>query len=177
MIELIEALPSVPAGPFVHRGEELERWFRMLGQADDAGRQDAEEAIWSIWCDHPEGTARTTMVAGIRQLSDGVIDTARGTFDTLVESFPSWAETWNKRATIHFLAGDDAASVADIARTLTLEPRHFGALGGLVQISLRNGDPDAALAALEQLRRVNPSAPGVMPLIADLRARGQRTVH
>ena len=71
----------------------------------------------------------------------------------------------------------DAESVADIRYTLRLEPRHFGALGGLAQIALRNGAPDAARAALRNLLRSNPNAAGVAEVIETIDRDAPTTVH
>ena len=71
----------------------------------------------------------------------------------------------------------DAERVADIRYTLRLEPRHFGALGGLAQIALRNGAPDAARAALRNLLRSNPNAAGVAEVIETIDRDAPTTVH
>ena len=76
----------------------------------------------------------------------GALTAAKEVFDRLIERHPTWAETWNKRATVYFLQGRDSASISDIYLTLELEPRHFGALGGFAQICMRNGAADAARA-------------------------------
>jgi len=52
-------------------------------------------------------------------------------------------------------------SLDDIAATLTLEPRHFGALSGrgLVFIKLRN--LERALSAFEEVLEVDPQTTGL----------------
>jgi tetratricopeptide (TPR) repeat protein len=159
------------------RAAELDRLFDDLGKGNAAQRRDAEDAIWAVWCDHPDPAAREQMAFGIAALAGGQLDQARALFDQLVDAYPDWAETWNKRATVLFLLHADAVSVADIRRTLELEPRHFGALGGLAQIALRNGDPDAATAALRALLRCNPRAAGVADLLETIDRDAPKTVH
>ena len=160
-----------------HRTDELDHCFGSLQQASDAGHRDVEDAIWAIWCEHADPEATAAMITGIGSLSRGELEAARVAFDALVALHPDWAEVWNKRATVRFLLGDDTGSVEDIEATLTREPRHFGALGGLIQIALRNGNPDAALIALERLKQVNPGAPGADELESELRARALKTLH
>ena len=82
---------------------------------------------------------------------------ALAAFDDLVERNPGFAEAWNKRATLHYLMGNDEASVADIVETLELEPRHFGALSGLALIYERNGQPAAAASAPAPRARRTPA--------------------
>ncbi|WP_246048192.1 tetratricopeptide repeat protein [Hankyongella ginsenosidimutans] len=96
------------------------------------------------------------MQAAIRAMATRDFETARRTCDMLVEQYPLWSEAWNKRATLAYLEDRDPDSIADIQRTLELEPRHFGALSGLGQICLRQGEPDIARLAFAAALHVNP---------------------
>ena len=102
---------------------------------------------------------------------------ATSLLDRLVAERPLWAEAWNRRAIVHFLLDDDIAAVADIQRTLALEPRHFGALAGLGQIALRNGDGTAALAAFEQALALNPNLDSLRDALVLLRPPAPGTLH
>jgi len=61
-------------------------------------------------------------------------------FTKVINFDPSWAEAWNKRATVFYLIGEFQKSQNDIDKVLELENRHFGALAGqgLVNIKLKN---------------------------------------
>ncbi len=73
--------------------------------------------------------------------------------------------------------GNLADSAADVDVTLSLEPRHFGALSGLGQIEMQRGDPEAALAAFEAALQVHPHLPGTRGLVDRLRQElGRRSL-
>ena len=69
---------------------------------------------------------------------------------------PKFAEGWNRRATVHFMMQSFGKSMADIERTLRLEPRHFGALSGMGMILKETGRKEAALHAYERVLAVYP---------------------
>jgi tetratricopeptide (TPR) repeat protein len=96
--------------------------------------------------------------------------------DQVVTLAPDYAEGWNRRATLHFAMDDYGKSMADIARTLRLEPRHFGAMSGMATIFQNTGRDEAALRAYERLLEVYPmmrsAQTEVGELIDDLTGEG-----
>jgi tetratricopeptide (TPR) repeat protein len=108
------------------------------------------------------------MNSGMAATNAGEFDRARRIFDTIVMLAPDFAEAWNKRATMWFMAGDYPASVADIERTLKLEPRHFGALSGLGMIMERVDNPGQALRAWQRALAVHPHIHGARERIEEL---------
>jgi thioredoxin-like negative regulator of GroEL len=175
VIALLDDLPASPESGY--RLDEVAAGFEALRAEAPEQRAAAEKQIWSAWCDHPEARARAAITDGIQQLSTGDLERAEMIFDDLVANYPEWAEAWNKRATLYFLQHRDAMSVIDIHRTLELEPRHFGALGGFAQICVRNGAPDAARRALLRLLAINPGAPGIAEAAAALADDAPHVLH
>ncbi|MEM9104035.1 MAG: tetratricopeptide repeat protein, partial [Pseudomonadota bacterium] len=96
------------------------------------------------------------------------LDTALIHLNDLTRLAPDFAEGWNKRATVYFMRGDYGPSLEDIARTLRLEPRHFGALSGLGIILDRVGDKEGALEAYRRAAKLHPHLPGVQEGIKKL---------
>ena len=119
-----------------------------------------EIAIWAIWTETDDPAARQMMATGISALRAGLSEIALLSFDRLVVEKPDFAEAWNKRATVHFLRGDLAESLADIDRTLALEPRHFGALAGLGMIRAAQGREVEAAEAFRRALAIHPNLPG-----------------
>jgi tetratricopeptide (TPR) repeat protein len=56
------------------------------------------------------------------------------------------------------MMGDYEASLADIDRTLELEPHHFGALSGLGLVNIGLDRDEAALDAFERVLKVDPQS-------------------
>ena len=108
----------------------------------------------------------------ISAIASGEHETAAKLLDGLCASQPDWAEAWNKRATLHYVAGRHEASLNDIQQTLLREPRHFGALSGFGQICLQHGDSRTARIAFEAALGINPhlaQVRGMLNRIGDLK--------
>ena len=153
----------------------LDQLFAVLQTSSDRSElSTAHGEIWDIWTGHDDAELFSLMEQGIVLMSTRQLDEALKVFDDLVEIAPDYAEAWNKRATVHFLLGNLADSIADVDVTLKLEPRHFGALSGLGQIEMQRGDPEAALSAFEAAVLVHPHLPGTRGIIQELRRRLSR---
>jgi tetratricopeptide (TPR) repeat protein len=94
----------------------------------EAGR--AAETLWLMW--HRSGDPRLDRLLrdGIEAMEREDLAAAEATFTRLIEDAPEFAEGWNKRATVRYLAGDYEGSIADCRETLERNPNHFGALSG-----------------------------------------------
>ena len=76
--------------------------------------------------------------------------------DEIITLQPTYAEGWNRRATLHFMMSNYSKSMSDIDHTLSLEPRHFGALSGMAQILKASGKKELALRAYQQVLEIYP---------------------
>ncbi len=136
----------------------LESLFGGLKTAAPSEAEVIERRIWAIWStyDGKDEATRMAFQRGLSAMGARRNEAAIDAFTEVVEAAPDFAEGWNKRATVRWLAGDFDGSVADIRRTLALEPRHFGALSGLGLILMQTGEHDAAIRAFEEALAVNP---------------------
>ncbi|OQM76277.1 tetratricopeptide repeat protein [Manganibacter manganicus] len=116
------------------------------------------------------GSATTDLLMQWSQkaIDERKFDVALDFLDEIVTLQPSFAEGWNRRATVHFLMKDYAKSLADIDEVLKLEPRHFGALSGLAQIMTETDHKKDALAAWERVLDIYPMLRSAQDQVATL---------
>jgi tetratricopeptide (TPR) repeat protein len=130
-----------------------------------------ERKIWEAWSKSDSDTLDALMQGGIAVMEKGDYARAAQIFSSMIELKPDFAEAYNKRATVRFLAGDYPGSVADIERTLKLEPRHFGALSGLGLIMERLDNLPEALRAYRRALAANPHLADAPDKLKELRRR------
>ena len=152
--------------------KRLDTLFAQLAAAKDAlqGGSIAGK-IWQIWLETQNGKAKKLLAEGIEEMDGEDYDAALRDFDKLVVLAPTFAEAWNRRATLLYLMDDLDGSVRDIERTLELEPRHFGALSGLGLIYMQLGKDEAALKAFKRALEINPYLSGAKQHIEALEKR------
>lgn len=121
--------------------------------------RNLENQIWEKWLAHANPDVQRLMVLGTQRMNAGLYREALLVFTSLTESFPEYAEAWNKRATVYYALGELQASVADIEKTLALEPRHFGALSGLGLVFEQQEKLTLAREAFLDLLEVHPNSP------------------
>ena len=139
----------------------MDELFRRLSEPEARDWQRVQAQIILVW--NRSGSDSMDLLAqrADKALEKKDFDTALLHLNDLVRLAPDFAEGWNKRATVHFLKEDYGPSLEDIARVLSLEPRHFGALSGLGIILDRIGDPKGALEAYRRAIAIHPHLPGI----------------
>ncbi len=115
-----------------------------------------EKLIWGVWLESESPTLELLMGRVVHAMGQRKLASALEILHSVVTIAPDYAEGWNKRATVYFLLGRYEESIADVEHTLSLEPRHFGALSGLGLIYSRLDDNASALDAFERALKVNP---------------------
>jgi Tfp pilus assembly protein PilF len=167
VFQLILELPTRTPSPGLPR--RLTRLFRELAAAEpERPVEDIEDQIWALWGSHEDRVAEETMAAAVEALSSGSLKQAKPLLDHLVIKHPDWAEAWNKRATLASIEKRDADSLLDIAQTLRLEPRHFGAIAGFGNICLRHGHLNEARAAFQIALSFNPHMEDLRDMLENL---------
>ena len=140
------------------RENQLNKLFNELKINNATAVYGAEQKIWEIWSTHPTDQFLTTRLAeGSKLVRNKQLINAVDIFTEVIKKDPTWAEAWNKRATVLYLLGDYQSSQNDIDKVLKLEKRHFGALAGqgLVNIKLKNYEK--AIKSYEKAQEIYPA--------------------
>lgn len=130
----------------------------------------AEQGLWAIWSRSGDAQIDRLMARGVELMNAGEYRSAIDAFSEVVKRRPDFAEGWNKRATVYYLAGDYRRSIADCAQVLKRNPAHFGALSGLGQIHFQLEEYEQSLAWFRKALAVNPNMAGVQMNIQGLEA-------
>jgi tetratricopeptide (TPR) repeat protein len=128
-----------------------------LRDPDESVRATAEQALWIVWSRSGNAQVDKLFAQGLEEMNGGRFDDGIATFSRVIEMAPEFAEGWNKRATLYFLAGDYRKSLADCDEVMKRNPAHFGALAGYGQIYLRLDEPEKALDYFKRALGVNPN--------------------
>ena len=134
---------------------------KLSATSNKAAAEIIAGQIWAIWSEHRDDERLTQkLLLGTAQMNAGNLREAEKTFTNIIDADPTFAEAWNKRATVYFLMGAFTQSKRDIAQTIIKEPRHFGALSGLGLVETHLGNYAAALKAYEQAAALHPYLEG-----------------
>jgi tetratricopeptide (TPR) repeat protein len=152
----------------VGRMDDAPALLAALRDPDDLVRSIAEEALWAVWSRSGDARVDDLLRRGISEMDAERLSEAIATFTRVIELRPDFAEGWNKRATVYFLAGEYRRSLADCNEVIKRNPQHFGALSGYGQIYLQLDQPDKALEYFRRAIAVNPNLDDVQGIIERL---------
>ena len=140
------------------RNQQLDGLFKELKTGEMLSNLTIEQKIWKIWSTHPKDENLTKLLQnGSDLVSKKKFFESIDIFTKVINFDPSWAEAWNKRATVFYLIGEFQKSQNDIDKVLELENRHFGALAGqgLVNIKLKNYEK--AIESYQKAQEIHPT--------------------
>jgi tetratricopeptide (TPR) repeat protein len=141
-----------------------------LADPANAAWKRTERALLARWSLSGSAAMDLLLERGRRAMETGDLEAAIAHLTALTDHAPDFAEGWNARATAYYMSGQFGASVSDIARTLALNPDHFGALAGLGMIWRNLDEPERALEAYRAAHRIHPHHPDIAAAIAAIEA-------
>ena len=88
------------------RNVELDKLFLELKKNIPSLSSGIAQQIWMLWSTHPTDQKLTSLLdEGSRLVQDQKLNRAIDVFSEAIELDPSWAEAWNKRATVFYMVG------------------------------------------------------------------------
>lgn len=154
--------------PLAAQESRLDQLFADLLVADAESQSRIERDIVTEWGRSGSAAMDLLLRRGQEALEAGQPEVAVEHFSALVDHAPDFAEGYNGRATSYYMLGLTGPALEDIGHVLALEPRHFGAMGGLGRIMETLGREDDALEIYQMIHAINPASPGVNDAIARL---------
>ena len=149
------ALAQCPKNPAI--SEELDEAYRSLKFAKfPRDAQVATDVLWSLWTRAPDNRAQRLLNRGMMNLRLGDLAAAEGFLSVLIKYCPDYAEGYNQRAFARYLAGNFEGALPDLARALSIQPRHLGALSGKGLTHLALGQPELAEIEFRKEMALNP---------------------
>ena len=147
------------------RDIELDKLFLELKKNIPSLSSRIAQQIWALWSTHPTDQKLTSILdEGSRLVQDRQLNRAIDVFSEAIELDPTWAEAWNKRATVFYMVGEFQKSQNDIDKVLELEERHFGALAGQGMVNIKLKNYDKAKRSYQKAQEIYPAleSPKVM---------------
>jgi tetratricopeptide (TPR) repeat protein len=152
-----QSRPPEQVAPADKTENRLDKLFADLKrERNEKAAERIAGQIWEEWFKSGSASVDLMMVWSQHAMEQKKYDVALDLLDEVIVLSPNYAEGWNRRATLHFMMSNYSKSMSDIDHTLSLEPRHFGALSGMAQILKSSGKKELALRAYQQVLEIYP---------------------
>ncbi|MEM6906139.1 MAG: hypothetical protein AAF568_09615 [Pseudomonadota bacterium] len=161
----LDTQPASPPDEATARAAQLDALFSELAKPENPNWERVQAQIWAAWSQSGSVSMDFLLYRATQAMEAEQLDIALLHLNNLVRLAPNFPEAWNKRATVYFLQRDYGASMADIERVLSLEPRHFGALSGMGIILDRLGDEPGAYRAYRRVLELHPNFPAAQQAV------------
>ena len=149
--------------------DDVPKLAAALRDSDPLVRRLTERALWEVWSRSGDRDIDRLFAVGVEQMNDQQGAAAVQTFSEIIRRKPEFAEGWNKRATVYYVLGEYAKSLADCDEVMKRNPYHFGALSGYGMIYMELNEPARALTYFERTLAVNPNLESVAEAVQMLR--------
>ena len=149
---------------------QLSNLYAQLATAEDEkAAARIASSIERLWRHSGSDTVNLLISRAAKVAAEKRTDLAETLLDRAVTLAPDYTEGFSQRAFFHFSQSNITAALGDLRRVLALDPNHFKALEGLVQIWRDTGNKKGAYEVLRQLLDVHPFAPGAQQAFDELK--------
>ena len=139
------------------RNKMLGQFYDQLSSAKDLGAaRPIMDSIEELWRSSGSDTVDLLLSRVDHFTKDADLDLAGQVLDALADLAPENAEVWHKRARVEVLRNDYTAALADLRRSLNLDPRNYSAISDLGSVLQQVGAKKEALEAYRKALKANP---------------------
>ena len=158
-------------GALAQGAGDMDALFSRLSDPEGEDWRLAESDILREWSKSGSAAMDLLLKRGEEALDQGDLPTAIGHLTALTDHAPDFAAGFQARAAAYATAGQYGPAVADLARTLELEPRQFAALTQLGGMLEEIGDDDRALEAYQASLKIHPHQQEAIDAVTRLERR------
>lgn len=155
------ALAAAMSSPAAAQNADLDALFERLREATPETYEQIEDQIWTEWSRSGSASMDFLLNRGRDAIEEGELREAVEHLTALTDHAPDFAEGFHMRATAFFRMEMYGPAMADLERTLALNPRHFGAMIGTGIILDEVGEDEAALRMFRRVQAIHPNRPDV----------------
>ena len=150
--------------------KNLDQLFQKLKIENNQNiARNIEDQIWKFWTTHQNDNSLTQMMSyGTVLMNNRNYEEANRIFTKIINADPTWAEGWNKRATVYYYQKKYELSQLDINKVIELENRHFGALSGQGMVQIKLDNLEKALESYKKVLEIYPSNKAAQTLVDEI---------
>ena len=163
----VAASSAAPAQEEADAPQGLDALLGELAEPE-ADHERVARRVTGLWSRSGSEAMDYLLRRGRDAMEDGDWEAAIDHLTALTDHAPAFAEGYNARAQAYFRSGRTGPALADLERTLALEPRHFEALAGLGFVMIELGELGSALTVLRAAAAIHPAIPEVNDAIERL---------
>lgn len=141
----------------IDRPKLLAELYERLSAAPSAeAAQPIMTAIEELWRVSGSDTVDLLVARAERFIGEEDFDLALKILDAAADIAPEDAEVWHQRAVVHLRKKEPERALADLRRTLNIDPRHYRAMYELAGMLQELGAKKEALKTYREALLINP---------------------
>lgn len=141
----------------IDRPKLLAELYDRLGAARNAeAAQPIMAAIEEVWRISGSDTVDLLVSRAEHFIKEADLELALQILDAAADIAPEDAVVWHQRAKVHALQQNEERALADLRRTLTIDPKHYQAINELGRMLEGLGAKKEALKSYRKALEVNP---------------------
>lgn len=151
------------------RRQLADLYAQLATAADEKAAAGFAARIERLWRLSGSDTVSLLISRAAKVTEEKRSDLAEKLLDRAVTIAPDYTESFSQRAFYFYSQNNLSAALGDLRRVLALDPNHFKALEGLVQIWRDTDNKKAAFEVLKRLLDVHPFSPGAQQAYDELK--------